>query len=241
MHLAASVDALVEAAYQPAIDQGPGFVGLDGIALLVVGQARPATVAAARREERVFESARGEETGGRKRAIDDGVLGDGSAVQEQARAREHVGHGGAEGRGGHRERTADALEESRRRGERLAQADPALAVDDDAVGAGAAYVDADDAVGHRMVPLSCMLVIQRSAVLDLPLEQPCKRYAPDWLFSYRKHPSEWFLNAGILSDNRPKGPSPGLGSNLSSVRAVAGRSRSDRDALLGSSTARFRG
>ena len=143
LHVATRVGPLLDPDDQRALDDRRRLVRLDGIALLVLGQPRPAAVAASHREECVLEAPRRDHAGARERAVDHCVLRDGGGVQEESCSREQRSCFGVELLGGDLERVEDPRGEVRGRRKGLAQRDVPLTVDDDAVRARAADVDSD--------------------------------------------------------------------------------------------------
>ena len=107
-------------------------------------------------QERVREALGGHQPGARAGAGDEGVVGDRARVKEKAGRAEQLVNGRKPEIGGPvREGVDDALGEVVGRRQRLADGQLAVAVQDDAIRAGAADVDADDVVHFRVsVPSS---------------------------------------------------------------------------------------
>ena len=113
LHVAIRVGPLLDPDDQRALDDRRRLVRIDGVALLVLGQPRPAAVAASHREECVLEAPRRDHAGARKRAVDHCVLGDGRGVQEESCSREQRSCFGVEQLGGDVERVEDPRGEVR--------------------------------------------------------------------------------------------------------------------------------
>ena len=112
---------------------------------------------AAHHQERVRKALGGHQSGARPGAGDEGVVGDGAGVEEEAGRAEQRVHGRkAEIGGSVREGVDDALGKVVGRRQRLPDGQLPVAVQDDAIRAGAADVDADDVVHLRAPILGCL-------------------------------------------------------------------------------------
>ena len=152
-HVALRVVAAAHAADELRGDDRRWLVGVDRVSLALLGQARPASVPAAHREQGVLEARGGQDAARCQGVVDDGVLGHRRAVEEQRRPREQLSAREIQLLGRDLQRVEDAGREVRRRGERLAQRHLSGRVHDDAVGSGATDVDADDVL-HASVSLA---------------------------------------------------------------------------------------
>ena len=126
------------------------LVGLDRVALLVLGEPRPTPVAAARCEQCVLEAPVGDQTGLGKRAVNHCVLCDGARVEEEARLPKQCRDVELELFARNRERIHDPSREVRRGREGLGQRDGTVGIENDAVSASPADVDPDQPLGHAV-------------------------------------------------------------------------------------------